>query len=126
MRRPRPEEILMRFTPPSAPTALRDHVLLLARRATEEAAAPSLADQIWHSRRWRLAWAASLALTLLVEWMAGAAGRPRASMPAMREADAVALTLGLPAAGWIGDRVGSPEDGGADWPRLPEDVEETP
>ena len=110
MSTPEPRDLLWIFPPPPAPGALRERALAGAREAASKAIRPSRADRIWFSHGWRMAWAGGIAALVLIEaFSANAArstGRPRSpSAGTVRESAVAAEALGLPARGWVGDRV---------------------
>ncbi len=101
---------LQRFTPPRASGALRVRVLASARAAVTTAAPVSVADKIWFSPRWRLAWVAALTACAVIEILSvratlAARGPSLATRIVIREADAAAAEIGFPGRCLIGDRI---------------------
>ena len=103
-----------RFDPPPAPGGLRERVLAASRPVAAACPAAMRADRIWFSRRWRLAWVATLLAFAALEAVvgrrhAGDRDRSPAAPGAAHEADAAAVALGLAPGGWLGARVASGE-----------------
>ncbi len=99
-------DLLVRFALPGAPEGLRERVLRHARAAAAVAVPPSPTDRIWYSTGWRLAWAGALAAMVLLEFaVVRSTEAPAPSIAHVREADAAAAAVGLPPAGYVGDRV---------------------
>jgi len=103
--------LLQDLKPPIAPELLRQRVLTCARDAIASAPRPTVADRVWFSRGWRIAYAGVLVLLVVIELLAAqtqsGAGRPQPGrMPvAITEADTVADAIGLRGPWLIGVRL---------------------